>query len=250
MIRTTAVTLLFATAVTACSAPRKPAPPEPTSLQLDTPSGPGFAATLYATPTLPAPTCILMTMPGGTREDWDPFVKAALRQGIASVVIDTTPLDQAGKPIKKDVRAYTDADWNAVVEGVFAAKVAAIDHGADPDNLAVGGAGITANLALRAAHNDFNFQATILLSPGLVYSGIATEDTMRAFGNRPVFMAVSEGDAYANSSSRQLKDIAQGFSELRVYDGAAHGTDLFGTSDIVVEQILQWLKPLLFHASA
>jgi hypothetical protein len=198
----------------------------------------------------PSPACILLTMPGSTRESWDPLVQRAQREGYACLVVDVTPLDAAGNPVKSDVRHYTADDWAAVLDGIRAAKAAVLERGADRDNLYVGGAGVTANLALRYAHGDTDIHGTILLSPGLEYSGIAIASIMREFGQRPVFIAVTEGDAYAHSSSLQLHAMARGFCELRVYDGAAHGTDMFGASGNVVDQLMLWLKSIRISNSA
>jgi acetyl esterase/lipase len=189
-------------------------------------------------------------MPGSTPEAWGTFVQLAQRAGYASLVVDATPLDAAGGPVKSDVRHYTAEDWATIMEALGAAKAAVLEHGADPDNLFVGGAGVTANLALRYAHDDLDIHGTILLSPGLEYSGVAIESTMRDFGKRPVFIAVTEGDAYAHSSSLQLHTMARGFCELRVYDGAAHGTDMFGASESVADQLVLWLKSVRVSNSA
>jgi hypothetical protein len=87
----------------------------------------------------------------------------------------------------------------------------------------------------------------LLLLPGLNYDGIAIEKTIRAVEKLPVFFGVTDGDAYAHSSSLQLQDWAEA-GELRVYRGATHGTDILSTSANVAEQMLLWLRPILAPA--
>jgi len=41
-----------------------------------------------------------------------------------------------------------------------------------------------------------------------------------------------------------LKEVAPGFSELRMFLGSAHGTDLLDAHDDVPGQILSWLRAI------
>lgn len=228
------VTLIVLAALAACSSRTPAGPPEPQPVALTTPQG-AITATYYASPTPDPPALILVSPPGVQADAWAPLALGAQRQGYASLIVNPVP----------DARAtLTESEWLKTFDVIRAAAAEVRARGADPDNLAIGGAGVTANLVLRFAETDPAMQAVVMLSPGLEYEGIRIETAIRAVGKRPLFIAVAEGDAYAHSSSLQLHAWAEGYCELRVYDGAAHGTDLFSTAN-AAEQILLWLKPIL-----
>jgi hypothetical protein len=42
-----------------------------------------------------------------------------------------------------------------------------------------------------------------------------------------------------------MKAEAIGHCEIREYDGAAHGTDVFDSAPLSIEQIVLWLKPII-----
>ncbi|MBN2307672.1 MAG: hypothetical protein JXR94_01800, partial [Candidatus Hydrogenedentes bacterium] len=47
------------------------------------------------------------------------------------------------------------------------------------------------------------------------------------------------------SSCGSLKKLAPGFSELREYAGAYHGTDIFVARPLSTEQVLLWLDSII-----
>ena len=239
VVKFTAPMLLVALA--ACSARPPDGPPEPARFQLGPPDR-SVGATYYPSPQPSAPTILLLPLPGSSRDAWEPLARQAQRQGYTALAFDIAPERAQGIAGSRNRSA---ADWLRLFDLVRAAKAEALARGADPANLAIGGAGITANLALQYAQSDPDMQAVVLLSPGLEYEGIAIDQTIRAIGKRPIYIAVTEGDAYAHSSSLQLHTSAEGYCELHVYKGAAHGTDIFSTSANAAEQILLWLKPIL-----
>lgn len=192
----------------------------------------------YPSPTPDSPALVLLSPPGAGTDAWAPLALEAQRQGYASLIVDLAPR-------ARERARLTESEWLAMFECVRAAAADVVERGADRENIAIGGAGVTANLALRFAELDPSLQAVVMLSPGVEYEDINIEAAIRGIGKRPLFIAVAEGDAYAHSSSLQLHEWATGYCELRVYDGAAHGTDLFSTGANTVEQIVLWLKPIL-----
>lgn len=231
--------LAFAAALASCSSRPSAGPAEPETIDIPV-DGAAVSATYYPSPALSAPSLLLLPQPGSGRAGWTAFARAAQRQGYASLAIGLSPSSDS-----RSTRDFDAADWLELFDTIGAAKSALLARGADPENLAIAGAGVTANLALRYAASAPDMQAVILLSPGLEYDGLAIDETIRAVGKRPVFIAVMDGDAYSHSSSLQLHEWAAGYCELRVYQGAAHGTDMFSTAANVAEQILLWLKPIL-----
>ena len=85
----------------------------------------------------------------------------------------------------------------------------------------------------------------VLLSPGLDYHGVSTEDAIQAYGKRPMLLMTASGDAYSAQSCAKLKPLAAGHCELREYDGAAHGTDLFDAHETCTGQVFLWLSAII-----
>ncbi|MCP4418817.1 MAG: hypothetical protein GY805_19550 [Chloroflexi bacterium] len=110
------------------------------------------------------------------------------------------------------------------------------------EKTAVVGASIGSNLSLITAVNKPNINTVILLSPGLDYRGVTTEDAIIDYGSRPILIVASAEDSYAADSSRTLQEAATGQAELQLYDGAGHGTNMFNKEDGLPDLILDWLQ--------
>ena len=152
-------------------------------------------------------------------------------------------IHQGGKRLT--YRNFSTQDWLKALEDVLAAKEALIAHGADPENLAVLGEGLGGSLAAYYARIDPDMQAVVLISPGLDYQGVTVEEVIVGLRERPVLLVTAEGDAYSAAAAAALKEAASGFCELRQYPGAAHGTGLFASSSNAMDQIIQWLEPII-----
>jgi len=192
-----------------------------------------------------APAVILLHMLGRTREDWNGFAEELLKNGYAVVSID---LRGHGESVKtKDgktlnYKQFTDSDYrNMVMDVAPVLQFLREDQRVDGNRIAIIGASIGANVALKVAASDPDIAAVVLLSPGKNYRGVTTEGAMIEYGQRPVLIAVSEEDSIAATSSRRLKELAQGDSNLIMYKNAGHGTRMFDTEADIAEQIVKWL---------
>lgn len=235
-------------AALACGKPeRAPATAASEEHVLTTKDGLAISATLYTVPKPAPPALILVHMLGSDRHSWAAFASRAEKAGYLCAAIDLRGHgDRVGEGGRtRSYRTFTQDDWYAALNDIAAAKDLLLRKGADPENLAVVGASIGANLALNYAVEDPAIQAIVLISPGLDYHGIATEPAMRSYVKRPSLLVTAEGDAYAAASAQTLKRIAPAFCELREYPGAAHGTNLINASDEVVDQILYWLDTMI-----
>jgi len=112
----------------------------------------------------------------------------------------------------------------------------------DGEKTAVIGASIGANLSLITAVNEPQINTVILLSPGLNYRDVTTDDAIIEYGNRPILIVASEEDSYAADSSRTLQEAATGQAELQLYNGAGHGTNMFNREAGLPDLILNWLQ--------
>jgi acetyl esterase/lipase len=116
----------------------------------------------------------------------------------------------------------------------------------DPHEIAVGGASLGANVALVYASEHADVPALILLSPGLDYAGVASEEAFHRYGTRPVFIAASPGDLYAAGSVRQLI-LHRTDPACRAVsgEGAAHGVNMF--NPVFNKKLLDWIKTMPAH---
>lgn len=182
----------------------------------------------------PFPGVILLHMLGSSRQVWadNGLVNDLNEDGYAVLNVDMRGHGQTG----------SSPDWPLAVEDLrlvwehFAAL-----NAVDPQRTAVIGASIGSNLALQTGADQPAIQTVILLSPGLDYRGVVTEDPMARFGSRPILIVASEEDVYSAGSSRTLADLAQGESQLEIYNGAGHGTNMFNAEPELATLILTWL---------
>ncbi len=135
---------------------------------------------------------------------------------------------------------FSDDDFRDMVKDVKGAKELLKAKGIDVDNLIIIGASIGANTALNYASEDDDVKAVVLLSPGLDYRGVKTEEAMKNYSGKALIMA-GEKDTESAEDSRKLKEIAGERAELKIYSGDEHGTELlfrYDTNDFV----LKWLQ--------
>ncbi len=198
------------------------------------------------------PGLILLHGRGSSKESWSLFALRAQQTGYQCLAVDARGHGQSVQSPGGEVlshRTFRPRDWRAVLLDIASAKDILLERGADPENLALVGSGIGANLILEYAASDPDIQAVVLISPGLNIEGIRPLETMERYGKRPVLLATTRGDAYAASSCKALKAAAPGFSELVEYDGSAHGTDIFALHPACVGQILLWLDTVIVPSS-
>lgn len=244
---TAVVLVLTLLSVGACTRNGSRGAPDTLNVQVDTTDGFRIHGTVYPASTVKPPGLILVHMFGSDRTRWQDFARKAQQAGFVSLAYDmrghgeSTVQEGQSKPFAQ----FADLAWAAATLDIRAAKQALVSQGADPENIAVIGASLGANLALLYAHGDRNIQTVIMLSPGLDYKSIRTEPLMRDYPGRPVLLMASEGDSYSAKSCAVLKQAAQGYSELRGYTGSAHGTDLLFSGQGATEQILMWLNEIL-----
>ncbi|MFQ5399129.1 MAG: alpha/beta fold hydrolase [Anaerolineae bacterium] len=185
--------------------------------------------------TAPFPGVILLHMLGSNRQVWDEvgFASLLADNGYAVLAVDMRGHGETG----------SSRDWVQAVDDMqrvwdyFAGRseVAA-------EQTAVVGASIGANMALITGVNKPAASGVVLLSPGLDYRRVTTGDKMALYGERPILLVASKEDGYAADSVRTLADLAQGEAELQMYNGAGHGTNMFGPQPDLASLILDWLN--------
>jgi dienelactone hydrolase len=193
------------------------------------------------------PGLILVHRYGGNRALWEGFAQMARQAGMMVIATDLRERGKNLAPEQLPVKGkhMSEVDLDAALSDIDTAKTYLCNAGAHPKNLAIIGEGLGANLALHYALKSPDIQAVVMISPGLEYNGVRTENEIKQLTNCPTLLVTSEGDAYAAMSSSALKSAAPVFSELRTWPGAAHGTDLFASHPESIQYILQWLGTVL-----
>ncbi|MBI2675078.1 MAG: alpha/beta fold hydrolase [Candidatus Aenigmarchaeota archaeon] len=185
---------------------------------------------------------ILLHMLSRDRHTYDEFAKI-LNEKYAVLSIDLRGHGQSitSNSLRKTRwEEFSDDDFRDMVKDVKGAKEFFISRGVDANNLAVIGASIGANTALNYASEDDDVKAVVLLSPGLDYGGVKTEEAMKKYRGKALIMA-GERDTESARDSRKLKEVAGDRAELKIYSGDEHGTELLFRYD-TIEIILKWLQ--------
>lgn len=192
---------------------------------------------------------ILLHMFGRDRNDWNTFASnlSNSTNGYAVLSMDLRghgeSINQNGKTIS--FQSFTPPDFNKMVLDVKAAKHFIVTQkNISPNNIAIVGASIGANVALKYAASDPSVKAVVLLSPGLNYEGIATSAAITEYKN-PIYIATSGKDPLAGSDPQVLCSMINCGNHLKVYhDSSSHGTYMFLDKSLnppLNKLIISWL---------
>lgn len=208
--------------------------------------------TLYAD-YLPAkagmPTVLMVHGLGASRAEWQPIEQSLTARGAGYLALDmrchgesmTGPDGKAVPGWEGCAQSALDpaAGWNYLM---LVKKLPAA-------NVIVAGASIGANLTLTAcADGMMKPRAMALLSPGLDYRGVKTENAMSRVKGIPVFMAAAYTDGYALNSVRELNKIAlkAGSRPMLATPNSGHGVSMFTPDNPDARIMLSALNDFVF----
>lgn len=221
-------------------------------LQKQAPDGMTLVGELHLPPGNPegttvrkAPLLVLLHRRSGDRGDWTGLIPRLVKEGYAVFAID---LRGHGESIFRDgtkvsFRGFSSKEYAKMPGdlGLMLEAPVPYQDRVDLEKVGVIGASIGANVALVAATQHRQIKALVLLSPGLDYWRIRTEEAMLDYGERPVLILCGEEDVYAASSSRLLFALAKGPRNLTIFQSSAHGTNLLRANPGVESHLLEWL---------
>lgn len=204
-------------------------------------------AGLYRRADAPRGAVLLLHMMPATKESWDAFADAILPLGLSSLAID---LRGHGESVRQgdrllDYRQFTDGDHRAkALDAEAAAGWLLGKEAIGFDRLAVAGASIGANLAIRFGAEHPDIPAVLALSPGLDYRGVTTADAFASLpSGQSVFIAASEEDAVSWKSVKILESSGTRASAVfRFLKGAGHGTAMFESDPPFMAEAAEWLS--------
>lgn len=217
-------------------------------IELNTQDGLVLKGTYFPPKHNNAPVVILMHMLSRNRGDWSELVPQLRESGYAVLAYDARghgdSVVQNGT--RKSFHRFSPADYQDMINDVQAAYNYLIDR-EEVDNKRIGlvGASIGANLALNFAARRSDIATLILISPGLDYRGIKTEEAITDYGARPVLFVTAKKDSSSAQAVMMLNMKATGKKETRTYSGNDHGTHLLGANKGLEKEIIKWLNKTL-----
>jgi dienelactone hydrolase len=119
------------------------------------------------------------------------------------------------------------------------------EHGKilDSTKIAVVGAELGGNAGLLYAVDEPNVRFTALI---LDYSGLKIAAAIRAFGERPLFMAAGKLDVYSMESLNLISDVAPRVLDVATFDSYHYGNMLINAETklvwMLVDRLRQYLK--------
>lgn len=202
-----------------------------------------ISGTYYSAARRPAPAIILLHMLTRTREDWDAAGNRLADGGMAVLAIDFRSRRAPGdlSPAGDDRGSFAPLMLDAQAARQFLSGRPEIIQTA----IGIAGASIGANVAVLVAAADPSVRSVALLSPGIDYRGLRIDAAMRKYAERAALLIASEEDPYAARSVRQLSSMGTGPREMRIVNGAGHGTVMLTREPDLVALLVDWFSRTL-----
>ena len=221
--------------VSAIEATEAATPSPKQDLKIKMADGLDIVATFYPTTgTDKAPVVLLLHQFEGDRGQWDPIIPDLTGHNYNVLAIDLRGFGNTGGT----------ADWKlAVTDGLALMGWLRNQSSVDPDRVAVIGASIGADLALKVCAADTDCHTAIALSPGLSFPDGMTTDTVKNMTNKAILLIAAQLDRVSSSAVKLLTDVAPVDLTImsKLYASVRnHGVELLTHPD-VSPLILQWL---------
>ena len=213
------------------------------TISLRTEDGVALAATWYQAGRPEAPAVILLHMQTRSRADWQSLGQRLADAGIHALAVDFRGHGASGAA---PPGADGPPDLSRLVLDVQAARaaLAAGDFGR-VSAVGIAGASVGANVAILAAAADPAIRSLALLSAGLDYRSLRTAVPMGQYGDRPALLVASTEDPYALRSARELGRLGAGLREVRLLDGAGHGSTMLNRVAALGPALVDWFQRTL-----
>ncbi|MCC7477656.1 alpha/beta fold hydrolase [bacterium] len=190
-----------------------------------------------------APAVLLLHMRGSDKAAWKGLPRKLVDEGFAVLALDLRghgeSLDSFGRPLP--LQSMQDSDYQNMIFDLGAGHdFLAAQAGVDPERLAIIGASIGANLGLIYCAGDRRVRTVVALSPGMNYRSLEPLGYMDGVDKRAIYLVAAKGDRTSADACEKLARSGnqEGVKSVRLFEGAAHGTDLFtehpGFDDTIV----------------
>lgn len=192
---------------------------------------------------------LLSHMMPAVKESWNEFAQELQNLGYESLAIDLRGHGESeGGP--DGFAKFTDAEHQASIQDLEAGWKFLQSRGAVLEKTVMIGASIGANLSLQFATLHLDVSGVILLSPGN-YKGIDSGVLARKLSSaQKLLLVASVKDERAGGNNADTnKEYYNAASQVEnrhliIFDGAGHGTDLFGLKEEfdLIEAIKKFLE--------
>ena len=233
------------------------------TVHLRTTDNVGIVGTYYPVRQTPAPAVLLVHSVEKNRNTWASFAAVLQKNGLAALAIDlrgygeSTHKQTADGPVTLDVRTFTGGDYRDMLLDVeTAVDWLQAQPEIDGKHIALIGESFGANIALRYAAINEEIAAIVVLSPGITYRGVRTDDIISQVSHAPLRVFVSQYDPFAFESSKRLVEILNETgvptttNELTICTGNLHGADMLLGVRNLPQIIVTWLKDVFTQAPA
>jgi pimeloyl-ACP methyl ester carboxylesterase len=208
--------------------------PKESSVSFMTTDGWAIKGTLYSSP---GHSILLLHGLGDHRAAWTEYARILQNEGYNVLAID---MRGHGESTKKGNETRTWQRFSVQDFKSMTKDIAAAQAYLEGENISIIGASIGANIALNYAAQGSKISALVLLSPGLNYQDVTTEDAMRLYKG-PAYLAAGKLDGASADAVQRLDQIAAGPTEPKIYDTGNHGTALL-EDEQVQNSITAWLR--------
>jgi dienelactone hydrolase len=191
---------------------------------------------------------VLLHMLPATKESWVPFQQALARRGIASLAIDLRGHGESNAMVngtKIDYQKFTDEEHVSSISDVRAAYEWIRTRGIEPEQIAVIGASIGANLAMKYAAEEPRVPAIVLLSPGINYHGVDAMDVVDEIAqHQGVWIVASSGDddQSVKDTNELMKFLEVDHKTFKKLENAGHGTKVFEGDQALMGEVADWVR--------
>lgn len=182
---------------------------------------------------------LLIHMLSRDKSSWGDFAGGLNQKGYTVLAID---MRGHGKSVmkggqKRTWQSFSEQEFNDIVADVAASKEFLKGKGKEMKFII--GASIGANIALNYGAQQ-GIAGVALLSPGLDYRGVKTEEAMSKYTGKILLMASVE-DKPAEEAVNKLPSLTKLPVSVDFYNGLGHGTEMLKDTR-VKERIIEWLS--------
>ncbi len=183
---------------------------------------------------------LLVHMMPANRKSWIPFSQKLNEKEYTTLAIDLRGHGESeGGPL----------GYKNFSEDEHQASLADLEAGADflkskaIEKLILVGASIGANLSLIYLADHSEARAAVLLSPGLNYRGVKTEEpASKVKSDQAVFFVASQDDHDAVPMAERLYTVTGGKKNIKIFMDAGHGTTIFEKNPEFIDEVIHWIE--------
>ena len=189
--------------------------------------------TLYPSKIKPA-SKVIMLLPelGKTRDSYPLSFVSKLHENIPDAMVLAIDMRGQGESTNLGTwQSFDTATFKDMKTDVIAAQTYFGTNYPNVKQYYVVGASIGSSAAMLASAQNTKIVKIAMLSPGMSYQGMDIEDAVKGYLLK-LFIAVSTGDASSASAATTINSLCPSLHKtMKVYDGSAHGTDLFAATE-------------------